>query len=656
MKIKRVILTNFRAFKNVQSIEFDDFNCIIGKNDVGKSSILVALEWFFGNRELSDIDINIDNIEKEEGLIVSGDELSVEVFFEVQFETEVPNFYTDDSKYFYHKDFLEDNILRIKKYYLHSSSHQFDSEYNVKKTEYSVYSKHYNNLSNRPLSFLSTNEIKNEGLNIGKDFKIIKANFQKAIENQKQNSQNDFFVQELIHRAETVIDSYTLKSLCEELSARYGANTKWNYEPIESSTMDFILKSNGWFPKFRFFNAETPLKEYIKLMFSSPSTQKAQNEIDTLKNNVAQQISSKVFQNGQSENFSFSADYEYLANSMLLSGKGIPLSNRGDGFQLRIKNAVFRLLSEHDSLSIQPTVFVFEEPETHLHPSAQIEMYETIQKLSETKYYQVVITSHSPYIVNALSENKTEVIVVKRENDETTAKNVKLSSERILNYLSLSEISYIAFDVASIEYHQELYGKIEIDWEGESNGYKIDSIICYNKICQYQCDNRTKTFEELANDLVVMFAPKIKAINSLNLKNNSFVSPDQGLSSHSMCHCVRNSIDHPCKDNEQWKKDNVIDLSTKILVELNNCFLDIKQKFIKKIDGFSDSVLDTKWEKMKFFVDNGSSKEEQEHTLLYWLSYIYKDNKTAYKYDNKHNLYKPYYSYKKLLDSLDRSI
>ena len=134
MKIKRVILTNFRAFKNVQTIEFDDFNCIIGKNDVGKSSILVALDWFFGNRKLSDNDINIDNITKDDyGLIVGGDEMSVEVQLEVQIDEEIPHFVSDEDKFFYHKDFIDNNLLRIKKYLLHSSSYQFDSEYEVKK-------------------------------------------------------------------------------------------------------------------------------------------------------------------------------------------------------------------------------------------------------------------------------------------------------------------------------------------------------------------------------------------------------------------------------------------------------------------------------------------------------------------------------------------
>ena len=51
MKIKRIIIDNFRAFKH-EDIEFKDFNCIIGKNDSGKSTILAALEWFFSDKEL----------------------------------------------------------------------------------------------------------------------------------------------------------------------------------------------------------------------------------------------------------------------------------------------------------------------------------------------------------------------------------------------------------------------------------------------------------------------------------------------------------------------------------------------------------------------------------------------------------------------------
>ncbi len=49
MKISRLTLCNFRGYKNVD-LDFDqNFNVIIGKNDIGKSTILDALEIFFNN-------------------------------------------------------------------------------------------------------------------------------------------------------------------------------------------------------------------------------------------------------------------------------------------------------------------------------------------------------------------------------------------------------------------------------------------------------------------------------------------------------------------------------------------------------------------------------------------------------------------------------
>ena len=60
MKIKKIIINNFRAFKHAE-IDFADFNCIIGKNDTGKSTILAALEWFFNpNKELKENDLQTE--------------------------------------------------------------------------------------------------------------------------------------------------------------------------------------------------------------------------------------------------------------------------------------------------------------------------------------------------------------------------------------------------------------------------------------------------------------------------------------------------------------------------------------------------------------------------------------------------------------------
>lgn len=49
MKIKRVILTNFRGYRSPTVIDFNDLTVFVGRNDVGKSTILEALDLFFND-------------------------------------------------------------------------------------------------------------------------------------------------------------------------------------------------------------------------------------------------------------------------------------------------------------------------------------------------------------------------------------------------------------------------------------------------------------------------------------------------------------------------------------------------------------------------------------------------------------------------------
>ena len=54
MRISKIILDNFRGYKHVE-IDFNRFNCIVGKNDVGKSTIFEAIKWFFDKSQNDDI-------------------------------------------------------------------------------------------------------------------------------------------------------------------------------------------------------------------------------------------------------------------------------------------------------------------------------------------------------------------------------------------------------------------------------------------------------------------------------------------------------------------------------------------------------------------------------------------------------------------------
>ena len=47
MRIKSLSISNFRSYYKEVKINFQDLTAIVGKNDIGKSTILEALDVFF---------------------------------------------------------------------------------------------------------------------------------------------------------------------------------------------------------------------------------------------------------------------------------------------------------------------------------------------------------------------------------------------------------------------------------------------------------------------------------------------------------------------------------------------------------------------------------------------------------------------------------
>ena len=70
MKIKSISIKNFRSYMNETTISFDNLTAFIGKNDVGKSTILEALDVFFHDGKGS---IKLDKEDINKNAIDSGD-------------------------------------------------------------------------------------------------------------------------------------------------------------------------------------------------------------------------------------------------------------------------------------------------------------------------------------------------------------------------------------------------------------------------------------------------------------------------------------------------------------------------------------------------------------------------------------------------------
>lgn len=565
MKITKLIINNFRAFKHAE-IVFDDFNCIIGKNDTGKSTILAALEWFFNpNKELDENDFaaaGFDWYEHEApsyydettGETYQGEcikefiyddlYISVDVYFN---DINIPN-NTEESEFIFGKDFLsKDGDICIRKWMCHPYKDLY-YPYVEKQVGYCV-NKHYFEKVGKILSDCPLDELKSLYNGIGKNADELCKGLHKLEEECKGKKRGVYFsaLQSKI-RAEKV---KIKEQICSELHNHYNSigeeicDEKW----MDFDNIDHIESRLGIvFPKYILYTSKTPINEYLNLLFTPYNANRVYKSIEEAKVYTAKKLSEQLNLDSTNEHLYIKENEKidlFTQNSLVFKQKDLPLSiplkNRGEGLQLKIKNAVFRLLTELQSKNQINTILAFEEPETHLHPSAQIEMYNTIKALSENPNYQVIITTHSPYIVKELAKDGVMPIVVSREEDSNESK-ISHWDKRVLPYVSMNELNYIAFDEPSIEYHIELFGYIQ---------QKLD----------YNIDNLDKWFSDncYADKTYNYFAISKKGCL---IKNNNGVYRQ---SLRTLPYCVRNQTDHPHDYNKQYGDRSIVEKSIEIM-------------------------------------------------------------------------------------------
>ncbi len=112
-------------------------------------------------------------------------------------------------------------------------------------------------------------------------------------------------------------------------------------------------------------------------------------------------------------------DFTYLPFSITLGDRKVevPLDDWGSGTRNRtlVLLALFRARqiadSEPSAGKITP-VIIIEEPESFLHPSAQAEFGRVLQDLAEEFGVQVLVTTHSPYLLNL--KDPTSNILLRR--------------------------------------------------------------------------------------------------------------------------------------------------------------------------------------------------------------------------------------------------
>lgn len=445
MKLIGVKLKNFRGYNNEIIINLDDLTVFVGKNDIGKSTILEALDIFFNDgKTCGKLDSNDSSVFSENNDVMITavfDDLPEQIVLDASNITSLHNEYLLNA----------DGFLEIKKVY-----------HNAGKAKIFIVANHPRNELCCDLLLKTNTELKrvldehNIQCNNRSANPVVRASIWNHFADDLQLETTDIDV--------TKSDTKSIWTKLEEYLPVYSLfqsdrkNSDEDDEikdPLQNAVKE-IIKDEGLIEQFT--GIATVITQ--KLQEVANRTLEKLREID---HTIADDL------NPQIPNIDQLKWADVFKKVSITGDQSIPINKRGSGTKRLILISFFRAeaekrLSGNNNTSI---IYAIEEPETSQHADNQKMLIKAFKELSNTDNTQVILTTHSANIVKEL--DFSNIRVISEEQNERCIVGVDSQS---LTYPSLNEVNYLAFSEATPEYHNELFGYIEA--EGQMANYKVD--------------------------------------------------------------------------------------------------------------------------------------------------------------------------------------
>lgn len=437
MKIKKVILTNFRGYRTPTEINFNDLTVFVGRNDVGKSTVLEALDLFFndgkGAVKLDKADITVGGDAREYTIEVIFTDLPEEVVVDATYRTSLAEEYLLN----------EDGDLDVIKKY--SSGTKFSGTY--------IRAKHPTNPECANLLLKKVSELRTiiRSQNIECDTQTTNAVMRKAIWDKHA-------------------DNLQLASI--DLDVTAGDDTKKIWAKLSSFLPVYSLFQSDRQNTDGDKEVQDPLKTAVAQFFQDVELQEKLNDVAAQVEEKLKEVSDRTLAKLREMDPDVAdtlkpvipsptqLKWADVFKSVSITGdENIPINKRGSGIKRLVLLNFFRAEAERrqeegDSTGI---IYAIEEPETSQHFSNQKILADALITLSQTPNTQVILTTHSGVIVKMLRFNDLRLIAVNDIGD----KYITPIQSGLLVYPSMNEVNYTAFGEVTEEYHDELYGFIE---------------------------------------------------------------------------------------------------------------------------------------------------------------------------------------------------
>lgn len=411
MKLDSVKIKNFRCYNDEISIPFSDLTALVAKNDIGKSSVLEALDAFFNSEKLESGD-------RSTGLRNSDDIEITCIFKEIpeQLIIDTDNLISPANEYLLNPD----GNLEIKKVFSGASP---------KCEQIFIRAVHPTAEYFDDLFSLTIAQLRARARELGVDLEGVNETIKSALRHAIWLS---------------TADEQLAKQLIElEVKSKI-------WKPLQNTLPLFQLFKSDRPSSDQDAEAQDPIKFAIKEALKQKAT-----ELDAIGEHVKRQVEDVTrltiekiremdpdLASQLNPNFS-NFNWGKVFSVSLTNEDQIPLNKRGSGVRRLFLINFFRakaeqLASERD---VQDVIFAIEEPETSQHPNNQLLLLDALKELALEENHQVIFTTHNPILAGRVDRESIRFIEkdeagsrILAENDDDTLLRIKSSLGMFANH------------------------------------------------------------------------------------------------------------------------------------------------------------------------------------------------------------------------------